>query len=104
MYIPKTTHKGSTALVILDIAVLAVAPFIASAIRFSHTGDPFRGVLKHPIGFLIAGLIYFLLLFIADLHNSSKEYRSIHSFVEIGLVIVVGFVLSIFLFYCCCTY
>ena len=61
MYIPKATHKGSVLLVLLDIAVVACAPFLASAIRFFHSGDPFHGVFKHPYGFIVAGLIYLFL-------------------------------------------
>lgn len=92
-------YKDSKLLILLDIGILAVAPFLGGVTRYIDYSRGYVIVERFTTAFYLANLVYFALLFIGGQHEKQKDYRNTAGLISLAVTVGIGFVLSTFVFY-----
>lgn len=79
-----------------DLFILILAHYLASLIRFS---EPVNTLLFYTWVFIVTLCVYPTALYIFDLYNISRTFRSWETLLRSALAIFIGGVISVFLFY-----
>jgi len=94
-----SSYRSSKSLILTDLIIFAISPFLACITRYVNLDFGFKLVMVHLIPFITANIIQFFVFFIGGMYYRRRDYRNTRAFLEMGLQIAVGFMLSTFLFY-----